>query len=201
MAETTIEKAEEARDLRNQLGALEREDQQQIIFKETSPARQKTVIYSMRDGEPVTVPLYQAQKALQKWDRELGSYAFTADKAKAPEYKLGTIVCFLHNDSPDQPVLQQIGLGGKHCRKATIPDDYNKELHAKHRHPREWASYRAHLEKVEKEEDKRRQQQQLDATLALAGQAAKPAGASDNICHSCGVEIEGKLADHQCSPS
>ncbi len=194
---TTIQRAEDARDLRGQIQGLEAEDRREIIFKETSPRRRKTTIYAMKDGEPLQMPEYQALTAINKIDPETGTFMFTAKVEKAPLYKLGSVLCFLHKDSLDQPVLQEIGMGQIHCRKKTLSNLYSKRQHAKNRHPKEWEAYQDHL-KTEKErlaED--RQQAQLDATLALAGRAAT--ATKTPSCKSCGAEITGKLADHTCN--
>lgn len=179
--------------MRSQIQGLEAEDRREIIFKETSPRRRKTTIYAMSTGEPLLVPEYQAQSAINRVDPETGRFMFTAYKDKAPEYKLGNVLCFLHKDSPDQPVLQQIGLGQMHCRKATISNLYSKRQHAKNRHPREWEAYQDHLAQEKERTAEERQQAQLDATLVLAGRAVP-----GKTCNSCGAEIAGKLADHTC---
>ncbi len=223
--ETAIQRAQHARDLRGQIQGLEEEDRRENTIKEKSPRRRHPTLYAMKDGEPLPMPAYQAEKAISKIDPETGTFMFTAYPEKAPEYKLGNVLCFLHKDSADQPVLQEIGMGQLHCRKKTLSNLYSKRQHAKNRHPKEWEAYQDHL-KTEKErlaED--RQQAQLDATLALAekagtvrgsdylnmmespqGQAVVQAKAEKVIqkvsplktCHACGGEITGELADHKC---
>lgn len=209
--ETPIQRAEEARDLRGQIQGLEAEDRREIIFKETSPRRRKTTIFAMSNGEPLLMPEYQALKAISKIDPETGTFMFTAYKDKAPEYKLGTVLCFLHKDSSDHPVLQKIGLGQLHCRKKTLANLYSKRQHARNRHPKEWEAYQDHLETEKERRAEDRQEAQLDATLALAGQAAKvtvPKAKGEeratmtlSVCDSCGAPIAGKLADHHCEGS
>ena len=49
-----------------------------------------------------------------------------------------------------------------------------------------------------------RQERQLEATLALARQAAEPKPEEPEAalsCKACGVTIEGKLKDHTCEAS
>ena len=199
-AETVIQRAEQARDLRGQvaeLQALPQADKSGIIFKETSPARVKVPIYSMSDGEMVMVPEYMALRAIELRDSETGQPRFTAHKDRAPEYKLGTIKCFLHKDSPEQVVLEEIGLSANPCRKKTLKNNHSRRMHALHRHPEEWKAYEDYINERTKTEDRDRQIAQLDATLALAGRAAAPTKV--RTCDSCGAEIAGKLGDHHCS--
>ncbi|KKM03510.1 hypothetical protein LCGC14_1773750, partial [marine sediment metagenome] len=50
MPDTDIQRAQDVRDLRNQIGTLQVEEQQEIVFKEISPRRVKRTIYSMTSG-------------------------------------------------------------------------------------------------------------------------------------------------------
>ena len=171
-AETKIERAEEQRDLKKQIQGLDRQDEQEIIFKETSPRRKKTRIWHMRNGQAADVPEYMAMKALEKIDRETGEYMFTAYKDRAPEYKPGTVLCFMHKDAPDQYILEELGLAVNPCRKSNLGNEHSKRMHGIHKHHDEWKAYQALLESKEKAEDRAAQRAQLDATLALAGRAA-----------------------------
>ncbi len=196
-AETKIERAEQQRDLRSQISGLDRADQQEIIFKETSPRRKKTRIYHMRNGQPADVPEYIAMKALDKIDPETGQYMFTASQSKAPEFKMGTVLCFLHEDAPDRPVLEELGLTVP-CRKATLANPHAKRMHAMHRHPQEWEAYQDFLKEGKEARAEERQQQQIDATLALAEKAVQ----ADNIqCPDCdytgtAIQIRGHMKVH-----
>ena len=211
VAATKIERAEEQRDMKAQLIAnqgLDRDDQQSIIFKETSPARRKTRIYHMHNGQPADVPEYIAMKALEKIDPQTGTYMFTAKEENAPEYKSGTVLCFLHKDAPDQPAVEELGLADRPCRKSNLGNLHSKRMHGIHKHHDEWEAYQALLDDKKEERAEERQQQQIDATLALAGRAAEAPvrqAATATIekpnvraCNNCGAEIEGKLADHKC---
>ena len=179
--ETVIQRAEQARDLQGQVAELKtlpQADRREIIFKETSPARVKVPIYSMRDGEKVMVPEYMARRAIETIDTETGKYRFTAHKDRAPKYKLGTIKCFLHKESPEKVVLEEIGLSANPCPKKTLKNNHSRRMHALHRHPEEWKAYEDFIDERTKVEDRDRQIAQLDATLALAGRASASEGAS-----------------------
>jgi len=196
MPDTDIQRAQDVRDLRNQIGTLQVEEQQEIVFKEISPRRVKRTIYSMTSGEPLTMPRYMAERAISK-RLDNGGYMFTARKEEAPEYKLGEIKCFLHRESPDQVFLQEIGLSGIYCPKATIANPHSKRMHALHRHHDEWEAYQDFLNDRKETATNKRQQDQIDATLALA-EKASGTSLPKVRCNACGQEIEGKLSDHQC---
>ncbi len=219
---TKIERAEEQRDMKAQLTAnqgLDRTEEQGIIFQETSPARRKTRIYHVHNGQPADVPEYIAMKALEKVDTQNGGYMFTAhafacecgrcgEEQRAAEYKPGTVLCFLHKDAPDQPAVEELGLADRPCIKSNLGNLHSKRMHGIHKHHDEWEAYQALLEDKKEERAETRQQQQIDATLALAGKAVgqpvtqtatatieKP---NVRVCNNCSAEIEGKLADHNC---
>ena len=198
MPDTDIQRAQDVRDLRNQIGTLEA-DQQEIVFREISPRRVKRTIYSMTSGEPLTMPRYMAERAISK-RLDDGSYMFTARQEEAPEYKLGEIKCFLHPESPDQVILAEIGLSGIHCPKATIANPHSKRMHALHRHHDEWEAYQDYLDDKKETASSQRQQDQIDATLALA-QKASGTPLPRVRCNACNQEIDGKLADHHCKES
>ncbi len=186
--DTDIQRVEERRDLKQQITELRDESDQEIIFKETSPRRVKRTIYSMRDGEPLPVPLYMAEKALDKRDPATGEYMFTSLKEKAPEYKMGTIKCFLHPDSSDQVILDEIGLSGMPCPKKTLKNPHSKRMHALHRHPEEWLAYQDFLDGRKEAEATARQDAQLEATLVLAGKAARAPSAPPGAVSACPEE-------------
>lgn len=211
---TPIEKAEERRDLRAQLGNVGADDYgdvQEIVFKETSPRRRHSTIYAVRNGQPATMPLYMAEKALDKIDPDTGTYMFTANAENAPEYKLGNIFCFLHAESPEQPILAELGLSGTPCRKATLMNPHSKRMHALHRHPQEWEAYQDFLDNKKESDANERQEKQLSATLALAGRAVgapaveaaeeAPAApeAKERHCRTCNEVITGFIGNHKCA--
>ncbi len=219
---TKIERVQEKRDLRAQLGNLDIEDEDpdvpEIVFKETSPRRRRSRIYHVRNGQPADVPRYIAEKALDKIDPD-GGYMFTAHafacecgrcgvEQRASEYKPGTVLCFLHKDAPDQPAVEELGLTANPCKKSNLGNLHSKRMHGIHKHHDEWEAYQALLVDKKELRAEERAEKQIDATLALAGkaaeapvqQAATAVAEKPNVrvCNNCGAEIEGKLADHKC---
>jgi hypothetical protein len=168
MVQDIAERAERARDLKSQIAELSEAQAKEIVFMDVSPQRRSVTIYSMLTGEPIPVPRYRLDD-LMKQTLPDGRYAFTADPAKAPEYRLGTVKCFLHPDSPERLTLQEIGLGGAFCPAAHLANEYEKVQHAQHKHRKQWAAYQAHLAVQERKKYEERQDRQLEATLKMAG--------------------------------
>ena len=208
MVNEVAERAEKRRDLKNELDALGRQAESDIVFMHISPGREPVTIYRAKTGEPVEVPTYMVRAVMEK--QEDGKPMFVARKGDAPEYKLGTIKCFLHADSPERPILEEIGLSGVTCPAAHLASQHARRQHGLHRHKQEWAAYQEFMEDKKEEKREGRLDKQLEATLAVAeragGQAAPietPDPAQEDkgtgpICNSCGEAIKGKLADHQC---
>jgi len=171
-------RAEDVRDLKREISGLEREDLQEIIFKETSPKRRKVTIYNMTNGEPVLIPTYMADGVMLKVLPD-GTPMFTGYKERAPEYRMGTTLCFLAKNSAERAVLDSIGLAGAVCRKVTLANRHEKRIHAQNRHSREWAAYQDHLNEKKEQDAIDRQEKQLEATLALARGAAE--SRDDNV--------------------
>lgn len=187
----SLKKAEDRRDLLRNMSDFDVADRQDIIFRETSPDRKKTTIFSMSTGEPLVMPLYQARNAMNKTLSD-GTPMFTSKQELAPEYRLGTIKCFLHAEAEEHSILEEIGLGGVHCPKATLSNVHSKRIHAKNRHQREWEAFQDHMADLDKAEEKVRQKEQLDATLALAGRAAQTA---TPVVESATVVVFCEVAD------
>lgn len=203
MASEVAERAEQRRDLKNQLDGLGKPDDAEIVFMHISPGREPVTVYRAKTGEPVEVPTYMVQAIMVK--QEDGQPMFVARKEDAPEYRLGIIKCFLHADSPERPILEEIGLAGVTCPAAHLASQHAKRQHGLHRHKQEWAALQEHLSGQKEQQREDRLDRQLEATLALAGRAAseqtapvETANPENATCNSCGEAIEGKLAAHQC---
>jgi hypothetical protein len=131
-----------------------------------------------------------------------GRFAFTSDQSKAPPYKLGDVKCFLHPDSPERPVLNEIGLAGAFCPAAHLANQYSKRMHAQHRHRRQWEAYQEYLGQQDRKKYEDRQDRQLEATLEIARAAANPSGRlGESVApsgeHVCGC---GKDYSHKKNP-
>lgn len=203
----TADQLERTRDLKSQMDDLRKESDQEIIFKETSPPRRFLTLYSRADGEPVMVPEKLAEKALEKRLPD-GGFMFTTRASEAPEYKMGTVKCFLHEESPERlsGALDEVGLTGIVCPAGRLASLYSKRIHAQHRHKQQWETYQEHLSLQKNQEYEDRQQKQLEATLALAGRAVgkEPEVVLEQVRHDCPVcgwqnvkNTEIGLATHQ----
>jgi hypothetical protein len=170
LASGPAERMQEVRDLRDQIGALttDPEEQREILIRETSPLTRKVPVYSMTDGEEIHVPLKLLELVLAKRDPRTRQYMFTAYKDQAPKYKKGEVKCFLHPEAADRVILDEIGLGAIECPAAHLANNYSKRMHAQHRHKQEWAMYQEFLAEQREEQYNQRQEQQLEATLAIA---------------------------------
>jgi hypothetical protein len=164
--------AERIRDLKSQIANLSAEEVGDILFLEISPGREPVTVYSVEDGSPVPVPAYRINEVMGLTDKD-GNPRFVAEAKDAPEYRPGTVKCFLHKDSPERPILEMIGLQSATCPKGTLANDQSKRMHALHRHKNEWVAYQGYVEDQKEEKREKRLDSQLDATLALAGGGQK----------------------------
>jgi hypothetical protein len=186
MPDTPAVKAEKVRDLRGQLTGIDEEDEPEILFMQISPGREPITVYSTTDGTPTAVPKYMIRAAMELKNND-GSFRFVAEAKDAPEYKLGTIKCFLHKDSSERPILEMVGLQSATCPKDTLASDHSKRMHALHRHKNEWIAYQEHVEDRKEEKREARLDQQLDATLTLArGGTATAVAVPKGECDVCG---------------
>ncbi len=193
--ETQAERVATIRDIEREAARLAGEDApQEIIFKDISPGRTKMPLWRIRDGREIQVPKYMLANVLGKRDAATGEYIFTGTKSDAAEYKPGTVLCFLHADSPEQVILSEIGLAANPCRKATLRNNHSKRMHAKHRHKQEWEAYEEYLGDQKEVEAIKRQDKQLEATLEIArgAQNGYDSKAHATIpCPQCGQECKG----------
>ena len=205
MPDSPAVKAEKVRDLRGQLTGIAEEDEPEILFQMISPGREPVTVYSTTDGTPTAVPKYMIGAAMELKNND-GSFRFVADAKDAPEYKLGTIKCFLHKDSAERPILEMVGLQSATCPKETLASDHSKRMHALHRHKNEWIAYQGHVEDQKEAKRETRLDQQLEATLALARGGASAPAASDTknpnnlttgVCDICGKDGLKRVSAHK----
>ena len=128
------------------------------------------------------MPRHIAEVAIRKRYTN-GRYMFTNDQAEAPEYKRGSIKCFLHSESAERTsgLLAAVGIAQLSCPNAHLASLYAKRNHAENRHGKRWAALEEYRREQKEQAREEREQKQLDATLALAGNAAK-----SYICADCG---------------
>ena len=200
------EKERRARDLRSQVAELE-PGLDGVIFEHIRTRRELVTVYSMADGEAIPVPEYMVRAVMTK--RVDGEYMFTDNPEEAPEYRKGTVKCFLHADSTERAsgVLDEIGLKGKVCPAGSLASVHSKRTHGERRHGREWAAYQEFLNDEKEANAIARQEKQLEATLALAGKAAaetaayagEPARVLDpkTTCDICGKSGLKRVKAHK----
>lgn len=172
MTTVTAEMLRKGRDLADLDSELKAE-RDGLIFMETSKRPPTITLYAMSDGEPIPMPQPIAALAIKKRYKG-GGYMFTDKQEEAPEYKLGSIKCFLHADSPERAsgALAEVGIASVFCPAEHLSSKYSRRVHAENRHGKRWAAYQEHMKELRDEADREAQRQQLEATLALAGRAA-----------------------------
>ncbi|KKM66813.1 hypothetical protein LCGC14_1477440 [marine sediment metagenome] len=186
-------RAEKVRDLRKQVAELAPEDEPEILFQSISPGRQPVTVYSIQDGEPIAVPAYMIGAVMEKTLAD-GRFMFTAEKKDAPEYKPGNVKCFLHPDSPERAILEEIGLSAATCPADQLGSLHSKRQHGLHRHKQEWAAYQEFVEDAKEEKREARQERQLEATLALARGDTPTA---QGVCDVCGKDGLKNVGAHK----
>lgn len=172
MTTVTADMLRRGRDLADMDAALKAE-KEGLIFMETSPREAPVVLYSMADGEPIPMLRPIAEMAIKKRYKN-GQYLFTDKQEEAPVYKLGDVKCFLHPESPERlsGVLDEVGIASAVCHSEHLASKYARRVHAENRHGKRWDALKEHLDDIKEQSALARQEQQLEATLALAGRAA-----------------------------
>ena len=169
------EQAQQIRDLKRQVSGIGTEEMTGVEFTMISPGHDLVTIYAVEDGRPLDVPVYRLEQAMAKTLDDGVTFMFVAEAKNAPEYKMGTIVCFLHVDSPERLIIEEIGLGAIKCRKHTLPSQSAWRLHGMHRHKQEWVAYQEFIEERKEKKREDRQDKQLEATLSIADRGQPPA--------------------------
>lgn len=189
---------EEQRDLKRQIGDLDElaeAEKRGILFKVTTPPTVFHTLYRMSNGQSLQCPEFALELTLNKRDRQTGLQLFTAKQSLAPEYKPGTISCFMGVDSPFKDELADIGLITS-CPKNNITNVHSARRHGMSRHRQEWEAWQEHLGAQKEAKAEERQEQQLEATLALARGAVGQSAVFP--CDECGQETKSAagLAAH-----
>lgn len=164
-------RAAQREDLKRSLGALDAADRE-VVF-EVKKTHGDVLFYSMETGEPAYFPSWFADRIAAKRD-EQGRPRFTPYQSQAPEYKQGTVKCFLHSESPERAILEEIGIV-KTCPAAKLANNYSKRIHGQHRHKQEWAMYQEHLNEARQDRYEADAAEQRDAMMQLAQAAAAKA--------------------------
>ncbi len=144
-----------------------------------SDNNETTVLYSMVDGMRIVIPDFMVPATLRK-RLPNGQRAFTSRRESAPRWKEGAVLCWLHHDHPKRDEWDEAGVAGIFCPAAHLASPYSARIHMQHRHKNEWAAIQEYQSDLEKRDERARADRQLEATLALAGQAA---GAPAPVTH------------------
>lgn len=170
----TADQLRRGRDLRDMDAALKAESEEDVKFVDMTPRPPPITLYSMADGEPVEMPPWIARMAMAKHYTD-GRYLFTNDPSEAPEYKLGKVKCFLHKESAERlsELLDEVGIAQITCPAEHLASLYSKRIHAENRHGKRWQALQEYRNEQKEKATEDRAERQLEATLALAGQAAK----------------------------
>ena len=191
------ERERKTRDLRSQVAELGSKLDDEIVFQHIRTRRGLVTLYATLDGEPIPVPEYMVASVMAKTLPD-GRYMFTDNRDEVPEYRHGTVKCFLHAESPERAsgVLDEIGLAGKTCPAGQLSSTHSKRMHGQHRHKQEWAAYQEYLNEQKEAKQIARQEKQLEATLAIArgsSTAEQPVG----VCDICGKDGFKNVGAHR----
>lgn len=182
MVQNVAEREQRIIDLKKQLTELEGQDQAEVVFQSVrSPGREPITLWNLQTGERIVVPRYVARAALK-------TGRFSTREEDAPPYKIGNVKCFLAADSPERPVLQEIGLGDKFCPADKLQNLYARRMHGMKKHRQEWAALQEHVEAQKQATQEARANAQLEATLALAGKAAQVEEVQCDLCDYTGTK-------------
>ena len=135
-------------------------------------------LYETRTNEPTLVNNNMRAAQLMVTRPEDGSLVFQSKKPSKTPWR-GSIKCFLHADQPDRAWYTAMGFSV--CRKATLPNQYQADNHARARHKEEWAAVVAARERREREEDREIQRNMANALAGRAAQAQVPEAEPDLV--------------------
>jgi len=159
--------------------------------------RDKIMLWSMEDGQPVITPRYRVKEMLKKVD-QFGNQRFTAQKDLAPQPVVGDFKCFLAKTSEERlnGELAQAGLtGATVCRYEHGPSEWAKNEHQRKKHPNSskiWESYQNRKDAAEYREEQREIQKtmmMLAQQAAASKEIADVATANQPVCPACGWRV------------
>jgi hypothetical protein len=180
----TADMLRRGRDLADQSAELKAE-KTGIVFMDISKREPPITLYAMSDGEAITMPRHIAEVAIRK-RYVSGAYMFTNDPDEAPPYKKGRLKCFLHAESAERlsGLLDEVGVGQLTCKADHLASSYARRIHAENRHGKRWMALQEYQKEQKEQKREEREDRQLEATLALAGTAAKAKKGKDDGVHS-----------------
>lgn len=200
------QREEERRDLLSQVDDID-QDENEIIFEDTSPRRPMGIIYSMQNGEPLVMTRKRIRVLIDRRLRD-GTHMFTANPTKAPEYRKGSEKCFLHKDSVERKQLDALANIAS-CPAGQLASPFAKHVHETVKHVKTWSIWEKYIEDKKEAAAIERQDRMYEATMAQTESIMELAKANNvtptqaeqsiKACASCNEPITGKLADHVCS--
>jgi hypothetical protein len=128
------------------------------------------MLYDTVTREPSLVNMNMVA-AQRKVRRENGSLVFTSVKPAEGPWR-GDIKCFLHQDQPER--AQYDAMGFSVCAKRTLPNGYQAQNHARHRHRDEWAAVEAEQAEKERREDRAATRAMLNAISGSTTAVVEP---------------------------
>lgn len=182
------------------LGVNEGAQPEILITVMPNPARDKIMLWSLEDGEPVITPRYRVKEMLSKVD-QFGNPRFTANKDNAPTPVAGTFKCFLSRNSEERlnGQLEEAGLiGATICRYEHGPSEWAKNEHQRKKHPNSSKIWQDYQDRKEREEARAEQREMQRTMMALAQQAVANKEIVEVLnsnlpqCPDCGWQVSVK---------
>lgn len=132
------------------------------------------ILHHRYDGRQIVVPAYMSPKLLAQRIPAEAPAEFVGRPAWSTsptgEYVPGQVKCLLHADQ-DKAVLDElkiVGLSSGRCKKSNINSPYDREIHMKLKHKREWAAITSRRDKNETDAMRNATQAQADALIKMA---------------------------------
>ena len=137
-------------------------------------------VWDNRTGGMSYQPRWLLWQTFQLKRPEDGSFIFTDQDPHIPQNYGLDLVCLLHPESPDYPMLKSMGF--KPCMKHHTPTKTALDAHMQKSHKRAYAAMKEHMTEKRREEDRElqmaaiRSNQELIRAMAgnLTAQVAKP---------------------------
>ena len=154
---------------------LDKEDQIGSPFVVRDEDGEFATVYNSFSGLPSRVTVTMLPRLMQrKFSRQhvevpeefWGRRVWTATKPKVePRTELP---CVFGEAAPEREVVLAAGLGHINCRKANIPTESARRLHAEHSHKTSWTAYREHIVNRDASDDRAAQRELLQVIAQLA---------------------------------
>lgn len=136
---------------------------------------EKVSVYNQYDGVESRILVSMLSKQLRKrFPRSVeipehlwGKRAF----AVSPPSNMPTrqaLLCWFHPKSDRREMLNELGLGGRVCRKSNIPTEIDIELHMQRKHTADYNTVKEAVRRRDEAEDRAMRRQEIEALRAMA---------------------------------